>query len=68
MEDVGIFYGHLVHFKVFCYNLGTFGIVRGYLVNFFPFWYFVPRKIWQSWRDDEKETKTMNYAFCLVFK
>jgi hypothetical protein len=47
MEDVGIFYGHLVHFAVFCYILWTFGIVRGNLVNLFPFWYFVPRKIWQ---------------------
>jgi hypothetical protein len=32
MEDVGIFYGHLVHFTVFCYILWTFGIVRGNLV------------------------------------
>jgi hypothetical protein len=47
MEDVGIFYGHLVQFKVFCYILWTFGIVRGNLVYFVPFWYFVPRKIWQ---------------------
>jgi hypothetical protein len=47
MEDDGIFYGHLVHFRVFCYILWTFGIIRGNLVYFFPFWYFVPRKIWQ---------------------
>jgi hypothetical protein len=40
MEDDVIFYGHLVQFLVFCYILSTFGI-------FFPFWYFVPRKIWQ---------------------
>jgi hypothetical protein len=26
MEDDGIFYGHLVHFTVFCYILSTFGI------------------------------------------
>jgi hypothetical protein len=45
-EDVGIFYGHLVHFRSFCYILWTFGIVRGNLV-YFPFVYFVPRKIWQ---------------------
>jgi hypothetical protein len=31
-EDVGIFYGHLVHFTVFCYIYWTFGIVRGNLV------------------------------------
>jgi hypothetical protein len=34
MEDVGIFYGHLVHFTVFCYILWTFGIARGNLVHF----------------------------------
>jgi hypothetical protein len=45
MEDVGIFYEHLVYFTVFCYILWTFGIVR--FLYFFPFWYFVPRKIWQ---------------------
>jgi hypothetical protein len=57
MEDEGIFYGHLVYFTVFCYILwrykwhswhnGINGIVRGFLVYSFPFWYFVPRKIWQ---------------------
>jgi hypothetical protein len=47
MEDVGIFYGPLVHFTVFCYILWTPGTVPGNLVYFFPFWYFVPRKIWQ---------------------
>jgi hypothetical protein len=47
MEDVGIFYGHLVHFMVFCYTLWTFGTVRGNMLYIFPFWYFVPRKIWQ---------------------
>jgi hypothetical protein len=35
MEDDGIFYGHLVHFKVFCYILWTFGIVRGNIFNRF---------------------------------
>jgi hypothetical protein len=37
IEDVGIFYGHLVHFKVFCYILWTFGIVRGSLAYFSRF-------------------------------
>jgi hypothetical protein len=32
MEVVGIFYGHLVRFMVFCYISWTFGIVRGNLV------------------------------------
>jgi hypothetical protein len=49
MEDDGMFYGHLVHFKVFCYILWAFGVVHGNLVYFLPFWYFVPRKIWQPW-------------------
>jgi hypothetical protein len=48
MEGVGLFYGHLIYFTVFCYILRTFGIARGNLVYLFPFWYFVPRKIWQQ--------------------
>jgi hypothetical protein len=48
-EDDGIFYGHSVHFTDLCYILWTFGIVRGNLVYFSPFWYFEPRKIWQTW-------------------
>jgi hypothetical protein len=36
-EDVGIFYGQLVHFTVFCYILWTFGKVRGNLVYFTRF-------------------------------
>jgi hypothetical protein len=48
IKDDGIFYGHLVHFKVFGYIFWTFGTVGGNLVYFFPFWYFVPRQIWQS--------------------
>jgi hypothetical protein len=52
MEDVGIFYRHLVYFKAIWYTsfldiwyilwqIGTFPP---------PFWYVVPRKIWQpSW-------------------
>jgi hypothetical protein len=37
MEDVGIFYGHLVHFTVFCYISRTSGKVRGNLVHFSRF-------------------------------
>jgi hypothetical protein len=47
MEDVGIFYGHLVHFTAFCYIFWTFVIVRDSFVCFFPFWYFVAKIIWQ---------------------
>jgi hypothetical protein len=37
MEDVGIFYGHSVHFTVVCYISWTFGIVGGNLVYFSRF-------------------------------
>jgi hypothetical protein len=43
MEDVGIFYGHLVHFTVFCYILWTFSnfVVIGYI---FPVLVFCTKK------------------------
>jgi hypothetical protein len=44
VEDVGIFYEHLVHFTVFCYVLWTFGKNRGNLVYFLPFCYFCTKK------------------------
>jgi hypothetical protein len=36
----------LWHFRIFFI---PFGIFYDYLVYFFPFWYVVPRKIWQPW-------------------
>jgi hypothetical protein len=48
MEDVGIFYGRLVYFtSIWIPILWPFGIL--YLIHCFPFWYVVPRKIWQPW-------------------
>jgi hypothetical protein len=52
MEDVGIpilwefrlFYDYLVYFTDIWYILWKFCI-------FFPFWYFVPGKIWQTWAE-----------------
>jgi hypothetical protein len=44
MKDAGIFYGHLVHFTVFSYILGTFGIVHGNLVHFSRFGIFYQEK------------------------
>jgi hypothetical protein len=44
LEDVGIFYGNLVNFTVFCYILGTFGIIRGNLVYIFPVLVFCTKK------------------------
>jgi hypothetical protein len=52
MEDVGIFN---LPFGLFCGNSVYFVAIwytyvrYGYLVIFSPFWYFVPRKIWQPW-------------------
>jgi ABC-type spermidine/putrescine transport system permease subunit II len=53
MEDVGMFYGHLVYFTAIWYILGPLGTFYGYLVYFFPFWYVVVRKIWQPWRCEQ---------------
>jgi hypothetical protein len=50
MENVGIFYGHLVYFAGIWQILLPFGKVCCHLVYFFPFWYVLPRKIWQPWR------------------
>jgi hypothetical protein len=47
MEDVGIFYGHLDYFMAMSYVLWPFGMVCSFLVYFSPFWYVVPRNIWQ---------------------
>jgi hypothetical protein len=44
MEDVGMFYGHLVHFTVFCYILWTFGIARGNFDVFCPVLVFCTKK------------------------
>jgi hypothetical protein len=48
MEDVGLFYGHLVYFTAIWY---TYIVAIWYILWLFgiftPFWYAVPRKIWQ---------------------
>jgi hypothetical protein len=42
MEDVGIFYGHLVYLHMFIwYILQPFGIFYVYLVYFTPIWYIL---------------------------
>jgi hypothetical protein len=47
MENLGIFYDHLVYFTAIVNVLWPFGILCGHLVYLYPFWYFVLRKIWQ---------------------
>jgi hypothetical protein len=48
MEDIGIFYGHLVDFTGIWSTLWPFGIFL-VILYFSPFWYVVTRKIWQPW-------------------
>jgi hypothetical protein len=63
MEDVGIFHehlvyvfdGHLVHYMTIWYILWPFGI-------FFPFWYVVPRKIWQPCSEGRRSVPRPNVA------
>jgi hypothetical protein len=47
MENLGIFYDHMVYFTAIGNSLWPFGIFCSHLVHFPPFWYFEPRKIWQ---------------------
>jgi hypothetical protein len=47
MEDVVIFYVHLVNFPAILHMLWPFGIFYIVLVHFYPFWYVASRKIWQ---------------------
>jgi hypothetical protein len=54
MQNVGIFYDHLVYSTPIVNSLWPFGIFCGHLVHFPPFWYFVPG---QSGNTGE-ETKT----------
>jgi hypothetical protein len=41
MEDIGIFYGHLVYFEAIWYILRQFGIICGHLVYFAAIWYIL---------------------------
>jgi hypothetical protein len=45
MEDVGVFYGHLVQFTAICYILWTFGKVSGNLVYFYRFGTFYQKNL-----------------------
>jgi hypothetical protein len=49
MENLAIFYDHLVYFRDIGNISWPFGIFCGYLVYFPPLGYFGPRKIWQPW-------------------
>jgi hypothetical protein len=43
MEEVCIFYGHLVYLNVIWYSLWSFGTFYGHLVCFIVIWYILPR-------------------------
>jgi hypothetical protein len=55
MKDVGIFwpFGLL---NAISYILCQLGIFCGHFDTFFPFWYFVPSKIWQLCIHEHKAT------------
>jgi hypothetical protein len=55
MEDVGLFYLHLVHVSAILYILWPLGIVCGNLVCFSQFWYIAARKIWQPCQSGREE-------------
>jgi hypothetical protein len=38
--------------------LWPFGIFSGHFGIFFPFWYVVPRKIWQPWLERHPDART----------
>jgi hypothetical protein len=43
MEDVGIFYDHLIYFMAIRYTSWPFGIFYGHLVYFMDVWYIFNR-------------------------
>jgi hypothetical protein len=49
---MGKLHGNLVYYMGIWYIMWEFGI-------FFPFWYFVPRKIWQPWRRQAAKEKRL---------
>jgi hypothetical protein len=49
IENVGIFYDHLIYFTAKLYILCPFGIVCVHVVYFSRLGMFGPRKIWQPW-------------------
>jgi hypothetical protein len=43
MEDVGIFYGHLVFYTAIWFSLQPFGVLHRHLVYFGEIWYILSR-------------------------
>jgi hypothetical protein len=70
MENLGIFYDHLVYFTAIGNILWPFGIFYGHLVYFMAIWYtyflpctyFVTGKIWQAWLPQKLAT----FAFLVL--
>jgi hypothetical protein len=50
MENVGIFNAHLVRLAaIYVVFLWPFWFILWSFGTFSPFWYVVPREIWQPW-------------------
>jgi hypothetical protein len=64
LEDVGIhIFGHFLRSFVILYEHLVSFVVIWYI---FPFWYFVPRKIWQSWRRLSVESTIEKHKFTCI--
>jgi hypothetical protein len=59
-EDDGVFYGHFVHFTVFCYILWTFGIVRGNLAYFSVLVFCAKKNLATLFRDRPRHNKIID--------
>jgi hypothetical protein len=68
MEDVGIFYGHLVHFTIFCYILWTFGLVCKNLVYFYRFGILYEEKSGNSGQRQQQKNILSKVGFDSISK
>jgi hypothetical protein len=66
MENLGIFYDHLVYFTAIGNILWKFSIFCGHLVYLFPFWYVAPIKIWQPCCSDNPSCARQRFCFATV--
>jgi hypothetical protein len=56
MGDVCIFYGHWFYFTAIWHILWPFGRFCGHFgIMISPFWYVVPRKIWQPCEEQKSD-------------
>jgi hypothetical protein len=64
MENIGIFYGHLVYFTLIWYILCPFGIFYGHLVYFVVIWTIFPVLV----RCSKKNLATLRFVVKTIWK